>query len=1108
MKKRQKKKAKKTETKKKKIFAFLILFVVLTVLAGISVFMFHRVSDPYGNIFHSSYGTTSKIGYFSENLGTVERQHPEIKDEGLETYPVYGEILYAAGEETNAEEKQALLDENAYLCAGSGTYDRMDAEGNLFLAGSKTGRKLYKHTASVRMYLGDVSDDEPALVKRIHIRSRKAGTHLTGLYAPAGEVIKIEMSEEDFEKTGGLIVYIGQVLENGQPNNIWKAREFNRMPVIANTMTIQDPISYVGSYLGGPIYVRPVHAGTSFTATITGGVAYPHFILGYTTEKEFEESRRSSAPYFDLEIWDDGVRHSGPKSYSERFSYEDLTRAAVLWDKISTVSNQVPSGSADIGITFLYDPFVAAGAACAFVGRNTVNCPLSWMIGSLDYDAFVTSGSWGNIHEYNHHYQRYGFVPGDEVTNNALSLVSYSQFTKISSGRTLTGSLSGWNRFTVPSVCLQETKSLAFGETANSQLDAYANVLHSFGPDAFIEAAQYGKGIGGADMWFRSLCEATGYDMTYYFTELLHQTVSESVLEEYAKRSDPMYVPVASVFQTGVRYQAGGEQNDIRTVQPFEINPEEDFDMDFNTYVEIPEGFSYRVKSVSSPQYGCLYKKSEGIYTYSPDSTHRSSGEFSVTLEITKDDRSFPVEDVELILELKQKANLLERTTYTYAQEKMYTDVETAYKQNYEGYENKTVGNNQNPVVNGKVVQNGNAEVWLPDPAQNSIVEIRGKVKIPSDGKYRFAVRGRKKAGLYLSTDQVHYHLAGLLENRTGDALFHPEEENSYSDYELKKGQSVYFKAVLLVTDSRSYVGVGWGKFKDDAVDLDYLYDAYRVSAEYEDFTSDYLYPREYEVDYQKTYSLSPHLVDARYQPWDENYSIDNLFDDDQTNFIHSDRTAISEENPFEMTVDLKETIETNRMTIYGEPTRAYQPKTFRLYGGETLNDMKLLKEVHEAKVTGNQVVVDFDMQKIRYYRLVVTDTYAPGIRYIAFRGVDFSLNLTGGRQYSPDDEIFVYRGDWKVEKCFSTFGHVYSGDKAVMEFEFTGTRWGIFSCLSGQKTEFKVYIDGVLLDTLSVQNASNSVELSYLSPLLEEGKHKVKIEGNGSFNIDSVFII
>lgn len=1056
--------------------------------------------------FTPFYRNESKVGYSAEVIGTVPRRTPVVGDGGLDAYPVYGTLLYGAGEETNPVEKAALLAENAQLCAGSESYDSMDENGNLYLNGVPTGGKLYKHSAAEGMYLGNVSDDEPALVKKITIQARRSGNHITGLYAPAGEVLKIEMSEADLEKTGGVTVEIGQALSNGQANNIWAKREFNRMPVILNTMTVGSTVGYVGSFLGGPVYIKPVNQGARFTVTISGGVAYSHFILGYTTQEEFEQSAQSSAPYFDLEVWDDGVRISGPAAYAAEFSYSQLTDVAELWEKISSVSNQVPSGSADIGINFIYDCFVAAGAAVAFVGRNTVNCPLSWMTNALDYDTFVTSGSWGNIHEYNHHYQRFGFVPGDEVTNNAVSLVSYSLFTDISSARTLDGGLSDWNCYTDPAWVLNKTITSSRSGTANSDLDSYANILHSFGQDAFLAATVLGKGSGGADVWFRALSEATQHDMTYYFTELLHQTVSESVLEEIAAKNYPMYVPVATIYQTGGSYINGGDTVRYETARPFRIKRGEATVLDLSQELVLPEGFSYRIKSFSSPQYGTLANNGNGIYTYTPDSDHKLSGKMVLTVEISREDGAFEVEDKQLIIELCQGAddNLLERTVYTYSSENMFASAEEAYESGYSGYETVVKENNVNPV------QNGNAEIWVPNPSGNAVMELSGKIYIQSGGDYRIAVRGRRSVALYTSFDGVNYTLAATLVNTAGDDKFHLEQENSYADFNLKEGDYLYFKAVLLVDSARAYIGVGWGKFNGDEVNVSYLTGAYRNAADAPTrFASEKYYPKQYEAACSVVPETSPSVVETNYSPWTDGYeeghfAIDNLFDDDKTNFIHSDRTNITAENPFELTVDLGGIIDANRLTIFGEPSRKYQPKNFRLYGGTDLNDMKLIAEVSDAAVSNDNVIVDFDECKLRYYKIIVTDTYASGTKYIALRGLEMSLNLSGGSLRSPYEESFVCRGDWELVNTLSTFGKLYCGKDASMMFEFTGTRFAVFSQFGAEYGEFDVFIDGEKVDTVSL-SGDEKTALSYLSPLLDEGTHTVILKSKAAFNVDSI---
>ena len=146
------------------------------------------------------------------------------------------------------------------------------------------------------MYLGDVDDSEAGIIKKLTFSPRSYGRYynVTGVYAPAGEVIKIEMSEEDMNATNGITIHIGQALYNGKANNIWTAKNaMNRMPVIMSTFVINKTTAtldngvytaYVGSFLGGPIYV--VHEGVNFSVTISGGVRYSHYIYGYTTEKE------------------------------------------------------------------------------------------------------------------------------------------------------------------------------------------------------------------------------------------------------------------------------------------------------------------------------------------------------------------------------------------------------------------------------------------------------------------------------------------------------------------------------------------------------------------------------------------------------------------------------------------------------------------------------------------------------------------------------------------------------------------------------------------------------------------------------------------------------
>ncbi len=832
--------------------------------------------------FTYDYKTTTQVGFSGRELGTAERVKPvaELRNEGLNEYPKFGytlsNVIGTTADKVAA--RNTLIAEANYLCAtgtanagGGGGYTWMDENGMLYAgtraqpteAIGKDGnqRQLYAHTASVGMYLGNVADDEPRIVKEVVMRPRGYnGYGVTGIYAPAGEVIKIQISAEDMDATGGITVHIGQALYNGQANNIWTAKnQMQRMPVILNTMTVNKNTAvlengvytaYVGSFLGGPLYIRNTNA--TFTATISGGVRYSHFILGYTTEEDFEFNAASSAPYFDLEVWDLGVLHSGPKGYAANFSYGDIYKAAVLWDKVANVTT---TGSAQ-GIVFIYDPFVAAGAAVAFPGRRSVNCPAGWMTSSLNYNSIVTSGSWGNFHEYHHNFQGYGVGNGGEVTNNGMTLVSYALFTKISSKRGIEGygaqGLGGWNNYTSATWALTDLLKIQRGETpsnGNQGLAIYATLLHNFGPDNYIKAKyqQQSKGYGQYYVgYLKAWQDITHNDMTYYFKDVL-KGISAADAKEYSRPDYPMFVPVSSVYQTGRSYNYDGEKKYFRTMQPYIIPYGDDFNIDLGPYtaengmyssgsIVIPSGFQYRVKSITAPEHGSVSVVDNFNFTYTPDKDSLTSGQIIVTLEIIKSDGSFKVDDVDLVLEFEQSHETnkftLERTTYTFTQENMYSDAQTAYENGYANNSSKVQGNNINPT------QNCNTDIWFyPDTEanrekypnvpesyfvhDNTIEEISGKLYFEEAGKYRIYLRGRLNCAAYFSVDGGKtYTESAFIKDTTAPKnshLFRPSNENTYVDLTLEAESWVYFKEILIVQSSPtvSYIGLGYSKWTE-----------------------------------------------------------------------------------------------------------------------------------------------------------------------------------------------------------------------------------------------------------------------------------------------------
>lgn len=954
-------------------------------------------------------GENVKIGQSFKLLGTVKRQHPEISNEGSPEYPVYGTSI----SNITDEKKDALLAESDYLKSSKNTYDSMDKDGNLYLNGERLDRKLYKHTTASYNYYGSPDDNEEAVIKEITTEARVGGNHITGLYAPAGEVITIEMSEEDLKSTGGVRVEIGQYSQNNQLNNIWKARnDFSRMPLMGNEMLADSTTSYVGSFLGGPIYITP-NKQCTFTVKISGALEYCHFIYGLTTKEEFNRLKEKSAPYFDLEVWDKCVRHSGPKAYAN-LDYDNLNQISNFWLNVSNISRQFPMGSnSNLGITFIYDPFIAAGSAVAFVGRNWCNLPPDWMSGSLNYESFVTNGSWGPIHEFNHHFQRYGFNPGDEVTNNAISLLSYISYTQISQNRS---NLSGWNRYLDPQVSLKETLAQSANGNTISSLNTYADIIHTFGVDTFIKAAKYGKGSGGADTWYKALSEATGYNMNYYFS-LLNQSVSDEVKQSY--NSLKPFIPVTLKEQTGRVIN----QNDIITVLPYSITPGSDYQIDLDQSLTLPSGFTYKLKSVSSPESGKL-SKNNNILSYIPDGL-KQSGKIKLVLELKNEALNLTSEET-IIFELKPQYQGIDKTTYSYSSS-LYSSIAEAKAANYAGYTEKKDESINNHFVNGV--------------SYNKICVYHGKIYMPQDGSYTISVRTSNRSNTLLSL--------GLNTNSYTDIIDSPRSNpininNTNKSFKVKKGDYIYFEVVI-----QSYHPDGFAElfasFYNNLKSINSGYLCNDLGSKPQIIEHSDNYPRSYSNLSRTIPNTNASVVSytESFAAWDDNLNIKNLIDDDISTSYHSVKNKpITSEN-FELTIDLGSVNSANCLMITGyDHNNRQNPIALQLYGGTSLDNMMLLGEYNDISYNGRKANLSFKESSIRYYKLVITDTYEH--RYVAISELQMALlaqgtinNPANARYYITDNQSFT------KELTQAFYGYVIRGNGTI-ELDTNSNYFGI----------------------------------------------------------------
>lgn len=169
-----------------------------------------------------------------------------------------------------------------------------------------------------------------------------------------------------------------------------------------------------------------------------------------------------------------------------------------IGEKVTSVSHQIPSsGPASTNVNMMFECFIAAGGAVAFVGEGTTNCPEYWLQYVLGYKQYLMDGSGDTLgphHEYHHHFQNnWGLKDDGETSNNAVTLISYSLFTKISQRRTEDHEPDGdgWNTYTSATWALRDVVE----KFHDYHLCLHAILLHCFGQDIFIQATkkQYGR---------------------------------------------------------------------------------------------------------------------------------------------------------------------------------------------------------------------------------------------------------------------------------------------------------------------------------------------------------------------------------------------------------------------------------------------------------------------------------------------------------------------------------------------------------------------------------------------------------------------------------------
>ena len=433
--------------------------------------------------------------------------------------------------------------------------------------------------------------------------------------------------------------------------NQWKEQN-QKVPCMGSIFDLgQDGVYHIGSIYGGPLYLQPTDGAVDLV--ISGAVETPHFILGVTTKEEFEENLRH-APGLIATLDVENGQLIGYSEYMEKC--DDIQKVAYFWHSVFSINSSLNGRAYNYNITMAYDMHVPAGEAVAL---NSSFCaqPYGWFEACMNYTTLTTKGNWGTFHELGHvQAKTYGENWGmcnsvcvrngtsceGEVWNNTLILLTYTMLCNMDNR--MIGVEHG--EFVHPFTAVQ--RSMNVDHTVNDyhdfnsgksphfdQLSLYATLIHTFGPERFVDFFYTYKLCA-------KYCDDPRADFIYRIALVDHVNIFEWLNENYHGNVEegsftrtqweylatlPTFWPIAYRWANGI----GGNE----TARKYEV------DGKYETVFDLSEGNilspkPFTIVDVTQPAYGTLKFDREServVYTPPKEVTETDAFEIVVATE-------------------------------------------------------------------------------------------------------------------------------------------------------------------------------------------------------------------------------------------------------------------------------------------------------------------------------------------------------------------------------------------------------------------------------------------------------------------------------------------
>lgn len=270
---------------------------------------------------------------------------------------------------------------------------------------------------------GKAPADAPRITQEVIIKPAIPGWTSTGLYAAAGETITVSAPAAIAEK--GYAVRIGC-----HSDTLYHLEKWSRAPDITKTVPLNAAVTQVASAFGGLIYIEvPTRAAADadFTATLSGAVAAPLFVLGQDNDASWNsEIKLRPAPWAELAC--DKMIVSVPTEVARLV--KNPTELMTFWKKQVEAQDDISNQTAERKRPERMVADVQISAGFMHSGYP-IMLHLPEAVEMVTFNRIKFPG-WGFHHEVGHNHQRgdFTFDGTGEVTNNVLAMYVYHEVLK------------------------------------------------------------------------------------------------------------------------------------------------------------------------------------------------------------------------------------------------------------------------------------------------------------------------------------------------------------------------------------------------------------------------------------------------------------------------------------------------------------------------------------------------------------------------------------------------------------------------------------------------------------------------------------------------------